>query len=401
MNDSNVDATNQQPIEHITIGDCQITLLGTAHVSQKSADAVKEMLNTEPFDAVAIELCPSRYNALLDPDSLARMDLYNVIKSGKAAMVTASLALGAFQQKMADEIGVEPGAEMKMAANIAQEKHLPVLLIDREIGTTLKRVYRNVPWWKRMELFSGLLASVLFSEKISAEEVEKLKEGDMLDATFSQFAESSEEIYTPLVAERDQYMAHRLNDDARSGKHKNILAVIGAGHLKGITQLLQNDLKEAKSIDELDSIPASSRWPKFIPWIIVALVFIGFGIGFNRAPELGWQLVIEWIIINGGLSALGALLAMAHPITIITAFVAAPLTSLNPAIGAGMVTAAVEAWIRKPRVGDFSTLKTDTSSFTGWWKNRVSRTLLVFFLSTLGSAAGTYIAGFRIYDQLT
>ncbi|MBL4743964.1 MAG: TraB/GumN family protein [Cycloclasticus sp.] len=390
-----------QPIEKITINGCEITVLGTAHVSQASADAVKTLITDNDYSAVAIELCPSRYNALIDPESLAQMDLFNVIKNGKAAMVTASLALGAFQQKMADELGIEPGAEMKIAANMAKADHLPVLLIDREVGTTLKRVYRNVPWWKRMELFSGLLASVMFSEKISEEDIEKLKEGDMLDATFSQFAESSSEIYNPLVNERDQYMARRLHDEAKSGEHQSILAVVGAGHLKGIKKYLETELSNVKSLEELDSIPASSRWPKLIPWVIVGLVFIGFGLGFSRAPELGWQLIIEWVVINGGLSALGALLAGAHPLTVLTAFLAAPLTSLNPTVGAGMVTAAVEAWIRKPRVGDFSTLKKDTVHVTGWWKNRVSRTLLVFIFSTIGSAVGTYIAGFRIFEQLS
>lgn len=396
-----MDELHEQPIETVVINNCKITLLGTAHVSQASADAVKTLLTDDSFDAVAIELCPSRYNALIDPDSLAQMDLFSVIKSGKAAMVTASLALGSFQQKMADELGIEPGAEMKMAAQTAQDKHLPVLLIDRDVGTTLKRVYRNVPWWKRLELFSGLLASVMFSEKISEEDIEKLKEGDVLDATFSQFAESSSEIYMPLVNERDQFMAHRLFDEAQSGDHKSVLAVIGAGHLKGIKAYLETALDKTKSFDELNTVPASSRWPKMIPWVIVALVFIGFGIGFSRGPDLGWQLVFEWVVINGSLSALGALLANGHPLTVITAFLAAPLTSLNPTIGAGMVTAGVEAWIRKPRVGDFSTLKKDTVNLSGWWKNRVSRTLLVFLFSTIGSAAGTYIAGFRILEQLT
>ena len=390
-----------QPIETIVINGCEITLLGTAHVSKASAEAVETLISSNDYDAVAIELCPSRYNALIDPENLAQMDLFNVIKNGKAAMVAASLALGAFQQKMADELGIEPGAEMKVAAELAKKSHKPVLLIDREVGITLKRVYRNVPWWKRMELFSGLLGSIMFSEKVSEEDIEKLKEGDVLDATFSQFAESSSEIYIPLVNERDQYMAHRLFNDAQSGQYKTILAVIGAGHLKGIKAYIESQLQETKSLEELESIPASSRWPKFIPWAIVALVLIGFSVGFNRAPELGWQLVIEWVVINGGLSAIGALLANAHPLTIITAFLAAPLTSLNPTVGAGMVTAATEAWLRKPRVGDFSTLKSDTVNIGGWWKNRVSRTLLVFLFSTIGSAAGTYIAGFRIFEQLT
>ena len=147
-------------------------------------------------------------------------------------------------------------------------------------------------------------------------------------------------------------------------------------------------------------MPHKSRWPKLIPWVIVALVMTGFYLGFTRNPDLGWQLVRDWVLINGGLSALGALLAAAHPLTVVTAFLAAPITSLNPTIGAGMVTAAAELWLRKPRVGDFSSLRHDTTELRGWWRNRVSRTLLVFLLSTLGSAAGTYIAGFLIYDRL-
>ena len=126
----------------------------------------------------------------------------------------------------------------------------------------------------------------------------------------------------------------------------------------------------------------------------------GFGIGFSRSSELGWQLVLDWVLINGGLSALGAMIAMAHPLTTLTAFLAAPLTSLNPTVGAGMVTAAVEIYLRRPEVGDFSRLRKDTSSLKGWWRNRVSRTLLVFLFSTLGSAAGTYVAGFRIFERL-
>jgi pheromone shutdown protein TraB len=141
--------------------------------------------------------------------------------------------------------------------------------------------------------------------------------------------------------------------------------------------------------------------PKFIPWIIVALIITGFGIGFSRNTELGWNLVIDWIVINGGLAAFGAILAAAHPLTIIGAFLAAPLTSLNPTIGAGMVTAAIEVYIRRPTVADFSTLRRDTSNIKGWWRNRVSRTLLVFIFSTLGSGIGTYLAGALIYRQLT
>ena len=325
-------------------------------------------------------------------------------------MVIASLALGAYQQKMADEFGIEPGAEMRTAIEQARENNCEIHLVDREVGTTLKRVYANVPWWKKMGIIGGLLGSVVSNEKVSEDEIERLKEGDILETTFSQFAEEAEELYKPLIDERDQYMAARLQQVAAESDNQSILAVVGAGHLKGIEKYLsqaehfssteQLYAQAQQTIDELDHLPAKSRWPKLIPWLIVAVLLVGFVIGFNRSTELGLQLVGYWILINGTLCALGALLAKAHPLTIIGAFFAAPVTSLNPTIGAGMVTAAIELYFRKPNVGDFSALRKDTTHISGWWKNKVARTLLVFFFSTIGSAIGTYVAGFKIFESL-
>jgi pheromone shutdown-related protein TraB len=391
-----------QPHARLTLDETEITLLGTAHVSRASADTVSALLASGQFDAVAVELCPSRYNAILSPDSLARMDLFKVLRQGKMPMVTASLALGAYQQRLAEQFGIEPGAEMRAAIEQARKASLPVLLIDREVGVTLKRVYRSVPWWKRMGLLTGLLASVVSREQITEEEIERLKEGDILETTFAQFAEQEQELYGPLIDERDRYMAARLRQIVRSEGHPRLLAVIGAGHLQGIVEQLQGPGTTSPEVEiaELDRLPRPSRWPRLIPWIIVAVILGGFAYGFSQGTELGLRLIADWVLINGGLAALGAGIAGAHPITVITAFLAAPLTSLNPTIGAGMVTAAVEIFLRKPSVGDFARLRTDTSSLKGWWRNRVARILLVFLLSTAGSAAGTYIAGFRIFERL-
>ena len=199
-------------------------------------------------------------------------------------------------------------------------------------------------------------------------------------------------------------MALKLIDVVAEG-NKDLLAVVGAGHLRGIQAYLETQpgpVAEARNerLSVLNSVPETRRWLRFVPWLIVALVLAGFGFGFARSPELGWTLVLEWVVINGGLSALGAAIAGGHVVTVISAFLAAPLTSLNPTVGAGMVTALVEAWIRKPTVADFAALRKATTSLAGWRRNRVARTLLVFFLSTLGSAIGTYVAGFRIADHL-
>ncbi|WP_235017406.1 TraB/GumN family protein [Nitrincola tapanii] len=383
--------------------DTLYTLLGTAHVSKASADEVRELIRSGEFDAVAIELCPGRLQSLQDPDALARLDLFQVIRQGKAGMVAANLALGAFQQRVAEESGIAPGAEMQAAIEEAQAAQLPLLVIDRDIGTTLKRVYRSVPWWQRMNLISGLIGSLVTQEKVSAQEIERLKQGDVLESTFAEFAESSEHLYQALITERDHYMALRLAQENGDSRYKRVLVVIGAGHLKGISDNLHGHIPEnpQPQLDILNQVPQGSRWLKALPWIIMLLVLTGFAIGFSRNTDLGWQLVLDWILINGGLAALGTLIATAHPVTIAGTFIAAPFTSLNPTIGAGMVAAAIEIAMRKPTVGDFAHLRKDVTALKGWWRNRVSRTLLVFILATLGSAIGTYVGGFHIFGQLT
>ncbi len=242
-------------------------------------------------------------------------------------------------------------------------------------------------------------------QKISEDEIERLKEGDILESTFTQFAEQARALYVPLIEERDRYMAARIREEIARGDHRHILAVVGAGHLKGMERCLREDPASqpppGEIIAELDQVPRPSRWPRLIPWLIVALILAGFALGFRHSSELGWQLVGDWVIINGALCALGTLLALGHPLTVAGAFVAAPITSLNPTIGAGMVTAAMETYLRRPSVGDFSRLRNDTTHLKGWWRNRVARILLVFLFSSLGSAAGTYLAGFRIFDRLT
>lgn len=365
------------------------------------------MIRSGDFDAVAIELCPTRYQSATQPDAMAKMDLFQVLRQGKAGMVAASLALGAFQQRVAEQSGVTPGAEMQMAIKETKRADLPLYLVDRDIGVTLKRIYHNVPWWQRMSLISGLLGSVMSRKKVSSEEIERLKEGDVLESTFAEFAEQSESLYAPLIRERDRYMALRLREEIAGKAPRHILVVVGAGHMKGLgehLQVLGQQPPGAEAIDEerrsLEVTPQRSKLWKALPWVIVALVLTGFAIGFSRDTGLGWSLVGEWFLINGALSALGSAIALAHPLTIIATFIAAPLTSLNPTIGAGFVAAGVELALRRPTVGDFSRLRHDVSAPRGWWKNRVARTLLVFLLATLGSAAGTWIAGLRIAGQL-
>jgi pheromone shutdown-related protein TraB len=391
------------PLRRIDRDGTCFTLLGTAHVSRASAEDVTSLLASGEYDAVAIELCPARHHALVNPDVWGQTDLYRVFKEGRTTMMAASLALGAYQQRLAEQFGIEPGAEMRAALEGALARGLPVLLIDRDIGITLRRVYHNVPWWQRFGIFGGLLGSVLSREQVSEEEIEHLKEGDILETTFAEFADRNTVLYEPLIAERDEYMAARLCEESSTPGYQQVLAVVGAGHLKGIAEHLELGAvcaAPAQVVQRLERLPAPARWPRVLPWLIVAVILVGFYIGFSRSPELGMRMLWDWILINGLLSALGVILATGHPMSILAAFVAAPWTSLNPMIGASMVAGAVELYYRKPRVADFNALRHDVTHWRGWWRNRVSRTLLVFFLAGFGSSLGTYIAGFRIYDRL-
>jgi len=392
----------EEPRIEVRLGASDVTLLGTAHVSRASVDKVRELLQNGEYDAVAVELCPSRYQALMDPDALARMDLFSVIRQGRVYMVVASLALAAYQQRLADQFGIEPGAEQRAAVAVARERHLPVLLVDREIGVTLKRAAGNLTWWKRFGLFSGLVAILLSRKEVTEKEIEHLKEGDVLETIFAEFARDRRDLYVPLIDERDRYLAARLREEIAGKHHGKVLAVLGAGHIKGVAGYLRegSGRDPRAEIADLDRLPPPNRWPKLIPWLIVVLILGGFGYGFYQSPGLGLLVVSDWVLINGSLSALGAAVAAGHPLTVVTAFLAAPLTSLSPTVGAGMVTGAVELYLRRPSVGDFGRLRRDTATVKGWWRNRVSRILLVFLFSTLGSAIGTYVAGFRIFERL-
>ncbi|MBV5273313.1 MAG: TraB/GumN family protein [Lamprocystis purpurea] len=392
---------SDEPQSEVALGETRITLLGTAHVSRISVEQVEQLIGSGDYDAVAVELCRSRYAALMDPKSLAQMDLFSVIRQRRVYMVVANLALAAYQQRLADQFGIEPGAEQRAAVRLARERGLPVLLIDREIGITLRRISASLSWWKRYSLFVGLLAALLTTDDVTEDEVERLKEGDVLETAFAEFAHDRQDLYAPLIDERDRYMAAKLRLEAERNGVKRVLVVVGVGHLKGITRELNAGCDDCQArLTALEQVPKPRRWPSVLPWLLLLLIIGGLAYGFVQSPALGFDLVVSWILITGGLCALGTLIAGGHPLTVLAAFLAAPLTTLHPAIGAGMVTGVVELSLRKPSVGDFGTLRGDVATIRGWWRNRVARVFVVFLLSTLGAGIGTYIGGFHIAGKL-
>ena len=392
---------NQEEIVKVVqLKNSEVTLVGTAHVSKLSVEMVEEKIGTGDYDCIAVELCAPRLENITNQAWWKNLDIYQVFKKKKAGLLLINLALTAYQKRLAERIGVEAGKEMIRAVELAREKGIRLEVIDRNISTTLHRLVTEVSFWQKFKIVGGLIAGVFVGEEISEEQVEDLKRGDMLHAVVSEFGEELPEIKRVLIDERDEYMVGRLSQISEAlHAPKKILALVGAGHLIGMMPNLKSP-PNAAHLEELDRKPPPSKLGLYIGWGICVLILSMFVVGFKQSPELGGQLVITWILLNGGLCALGTLIAFGHPVSIIAAFFAAPLTSLNPTIGAGMVVGLVESYMRKPKVSDFETLRDDITHYSMWWKNRVARLLLIFFLSSFGSMIGTYVAGASIVTQL-
>lgn len=377
------------------------TLLGTAHVSRASVDAVHVAITKGAFDAIAVELDPLRHANLIDPDKLRELDLVRILREGKTAMFAANLGLAAYQRRLAEKLDIEPGAELKAAAEAAVERRLPLLLIDRDVGITLRRAMGGLGWWDRVKISVGLLMSLFGDEEIEEAEIEQLKQGDMLESSFGEFARQNTPLYAALIAERDRYMAVRLREDASEHAVHEVLVVIGAGHLKGLTEQLRSsaDVPAATRI-ELEALPKRSR----VPWVsllIAALVLGSFAWGFwHGGAHLGTTLLLTWIALTALGGALGCIAAGGHPLSVLAAALWSPWKPFHPGIASGTVSGLVEAWVRKPTYQDFMRLRDDVVSVRGWYRNRVSRVFLNFMLTCLGTILGEVLAGLRILGKL-
>ncbi len=394
-------ALHGQPHAIVERDGVRYTLLGTAHVSKTSVDVVRAAIATGDYDTIAVELDAQRAQALTDPDALAKLDLVKVLREGKTAVFAANLALAAYQRRLAEQLGIEPGAELKAAVLDARERELSLELIDRDVGLTFKRAMQRLGWWGRAKVSVGLMASLFGNEEVSDEQIEGLKEGDMLEASFSEFAADSPALYDTVIAERDAYMAARLRGIQANGNRREVLAVVGAGHLQGLAKHLREDTESPESIrTTLEFVQKKSN----IPWFKIALTCLivgGIGFGFWRGGfAMGADLLKQWVMFTSSLAALGCLIAGGHPLSILTAALFAPLKPFRMGVPTGTFSALVEARIRKPTYADFLELRDDVQTLRGWYRNRVSRTLLNFLLTNFGSMAGIWIGGARILGKL-
>ncbi|TLM65763.1 MAG: TraB/GumN family protein [Deltaproteobacteria bacterium] len=384
-------------IRRLTLDGREIILLGTAHVSQASVDMVRSVIADEQPDTVCVELDHQRHKALRNPNHWETLNLIEVIRQGQAPFLCANLALSAYQKRMGLHTGVRPGAELAAAAEEAESRDLTVRLIDREIRTTLLRAWRKAGFWKKMSLLATLLAGMFEKQTFDEEELARLRESDTLTVLLDELAEVLPTVKTILVDERDLYMANEI----RHAPGQRIVAVVGAAHLPGISARLAAPSPPPEVIAELSVIPEPGRFGKMLQWLIPAIVVAIFVIGFfaGDMSKLS-SAALGWVLATGSLSALATALAMGHPLTILSAFIAAPITTLHPAIGVGFVTALVQAFLVAPTVKDMERVGEEIATWRGWWHNRMTRVLLVFFFSNLGAALGVVLAFRWLKDLL-
>ncbi len=379
--------TKDSMIDRLSCWGKEIILIGTAHVSKQSAQLVEKTIHDESPDTVCVELCQTRLASIKDADRWRNMDIVKVIKEKKALLLFINLLLASFQKKMADKFGIKPGQEMLNAIDSAEKIDAQIIPSDREIQTTLSRVWRGMGFWEKIKLMVSMVFSFGASDEIEEDDIEKMKQEDILQSLLSDVKKTHPIIEKVLIDERDQFLAEKI----RSAPGEKIVAVVGAAHAPGIKRYLASD--KPIDLDELNQIPPAGNLGKILKWAIPAAIVAVFAAGFlMEGKSAGTDMIWIWIAANGIFAGIGAILALAHPFTIASSIIAAPLTSLNPMVAAGWVSGLVEAFSRKPKVKDLEAIPNDITSVKGFWRNNVTRILLVVIFTNLGSTIGTMTA---------
>ncbi len=372
------------PSERIQLKNMDVVMVGTAHVSKTSIEEVLSTIREEKPDAVAVELCQARYDIMKNPLAWQNMDIFKVIKEKKTAFLMANLVMASFQRRIGEKLGVKPGDEMRAAIEEAEASGMEVVLVDRNVQITLARAWRGLGFWEKMKLLYGALTSIFEVEELGEKDIERLKEKDALTSAVEEMARYAPTIKQVLIDERDAYMARKLADIPK----EKVVGIIGAGHMKGILSQIENPVEDLARLEE---VPVKKggvmKW--VFPLIILALVVAGF---FFGGTEQGVGMIKLWVITTMVCTALATVLALAHPITILVSAIVAPMTTLHPALASGWFAGLSEAYLKKPRVSDFQTIHEDILKLSGWYRNPITRILLVVTFANLGSTVGVFIA---------
>lgn len=385
----------ENDVHVVNHGDMTVVLVGTAHISQESVELVKKVIEQEQPDCVCLELDEKRYQALTQKKQWQSLDLKTIIKNKQLSTLLVSLLMASYQKRLGGKLGVTPGAELLMAARTAKDMQIPISLCDRDVRITLRRAWKSTSFFKKGYLLASLLGSLFDKSEISEEKLKELKQKDVLTELMQEMGDALPDLKRVLIDERDLYLVEKI----KSSPGKRVVAVVGAGHVEGMIQKFNSDNKDR--ISEITLIPPVSKSFKIVGWAIPLLILGSIlMIGIQKGAAVAGDSLVFWIMANGIPAAIGALLALAHPLTTISAFASAPITSLTPVIGAGYVTAFIQVLTAPPVVKEFETAGDDIGTFRGWWRNRLLRVFLVFLLTGFGSAIGTWVGGYEIFKNL-
>ena len=374
--------------EKILYQDKEIYLVKTAHVSKTSVDDVNAVIDEVKPDAICIELDEDRLESLNQKDRWRNMDIVEVIKQNRVGLLLVNVILSSFQRRMASQMNTSTGGEMVAGIKASEELNVPLVLADRKINTTFKRIWNKLGLWEKAKLIVTIIMSVFDDEDVTEEDLANLKQSDMLEAALKEVGKEFPIVKQVLVDERDMYLSQKI----KTAPGKKIVAIIGAAHSIGIKKRINEDY----DLDELNDLSKKKGLGSLIKWLIPLSIIAIIAYTLIQNKDMGLDQIKTWILWNGTLSAIGTALVLGHPLSIITAFIAAPITSLNPLLAAGWFAGLVEATVRKPKVSDFEDLAEDTSSFKGFFKNRVTRILLVVICANVFSSIATIISGLDI-----
>lgn len=377
-------------ITTIQYEDKEITLVGTAHVSMDSVTLVKQTIDTVCPDTVCIELDDERYLNLQNPQKWEKTSVFQVIKDKKVGLLLTNIFLSSYQKHVAKKLNTTPGQEMLQGIQSAREHGCNLVLADRNIQTTFLRIWGKLSLWEKCKLFISLLLDD--NDVDNDMDLKKLMEKDNLEATLSNISKDFPQIAEVLIHERDQYLAYKIKMVAG----KKIVAIVGAAHVPGV----EREIYCQQNLEEISLVPKFAPVTKIIAWSIPIAIFILVGYGFFTNVQTGLHQIKLWILWNSSLAAIFTMFALGHPLSILTAFISAPITSLNPFLACGWFVGLAEASVRKPTVQDVQSLSDDVLSIKGLFQNRFLRTLVIVILANIGSSIGTLIAGTDIIRNL-
>jgi len=363
----------------------EIVIIGTAHVSRESADLVEQTIKEEKPDTICVELCQSRLDAIRQHDSWREMDIVKVIREKRASLLLAQLLMASFQKRIAQKFQIQPGEEMRRAISLADDLKTNLVLADRSIRITLLRVWRMMSFWTKMKVLPEMFMSLFVTDEITEEDIEKWKEQDVLEMALTSFGEKMPAVKTALIDERDQYLAHMI----RNAQGTKVVAVVGAGHVPGILRNMDSVI----NIDSLNQLPREGLFARYFGWIFSLAIISLFAAGFfYSGGQASINMIMSWSLITASCAAAGAILLFSHPFTIMASALAAPIATLHPLIATGWIAGLVEATVRKPQVKDVLNLADDITSFQGFFRNKITRILIIIAFVNITTSIGTFVA---------